>query len=468
MLQSALRSLGKGLWVCVCAAAVSMGHAANYYVDTKGSDGASGSLEAPFASLQKGHDRAAAGDTVFLRGGTYKYTGKGATSISGVALSKSGQSDAKRICFFAYKNEVPVLDFAGLSISSTETAAGILVTGRFLHLKGLEITGTPNNGIWANGGSDNTYELLNLHHNKGPGLSIANGTGGNLILNCDSHDNFDNNPGQGNGENADGFGLHYQASGPATVFRGCRSWYNSDDGYDFFKQEVAAVMENCWAYRNGYSGSGTVSAGNGAGFKMGHTFNGVRHTIRDCVAWKNKAQGFYANHSDGGSDWYNNTAYENGVAFDMLADSPLSGAKIHKLRNNIAYPYKFNNIGASDVASNSWNLGVTLGDDDFLSVSDAGWLGARQADGGVPYIPFLKLRAGSDLIDKGVDVGLAMVGNAPDLGAYEYNPDGVGIRLAPSGRTVGKSSGVFIGPAGFAVDGIRIFDLQGKALKVYR
>jgi hypothetical protein len=32
------------------------------------------------------------------------------------------------------------------------------------------------------------------------------------------------------------------------------------------------------------------------------------------------------------------------------------------------------------------------------------------------------LVAGSDLIDKGVDVGIPYNGAAPDLGAYEYEP----------------------------------------------
>ena len=41
--------------------------AATYYVDTKGSDAAAGAIDQPFASLKKGHDKAAAGDTVCLR-----------------------------------------------------------------------------------------------------------------------------------------------------------------------------------------------------------------------------------------------------------------------------------------------------------------------------------------------------------------------------------------------------------------
>jgi hypothetical protein len=50
----------------------------------------------------------------------------------------------------------------------------------------------------------------------------------------------------------------------------------------------------------------------------------------------------------------------------------------------------------------------------------AGALGPRQPNGSLPNVSFLKLAAGSQMIDKGVDVGLPFTGSAPDLGAFEY------------------------------------------------
>jgi hypothetical protein len=43
----------------------------------------------------------------------------------------------------------------------------------------------------------------------------------------------------------------------------------------------------------------------------------------------------------------------------------------------------------------------------------------RQADGSLPVNDFARLVAGSDLVDKGVGVGLPFTGSAPDLGAFE-------------------------------------------------
>src|SRR3954468_11885912 len=92
------------VFLVVMCSAVRAG-AAEYYVAPTGSDSNAGSLAAPFATLQKGNDVAAAGDTVWLRGGTYQNTKQ-------IKLSKSGQSDTKRIKFWAYQAEVPLLDFS--------------------------------------------------------------------------------------------------------------------------------------------------------------------------------------------------------------------------------------------------------------------------------------------------------------------------------------------------------------------
>ncbi len=130
-------------------------------------------------------------------------------------------------------------------------------------------------------------------------MFVSGGSGGHLIVNCDGHDDYDPTSAQGQGQNADGFGVHYQTSGPTTVVRGCRSWWNSDDGYDLINQEVPVIVEGSWAMGNGYANAGTTSpaSGNGNGFKMGSSKTGVRHIVRNNVAWKNKAAGFYANHS---------------------------------------------------------------------------------------------------------------------------------------------------------------------------
>src|SRR5438309_45412 len=97
-----LALLAGGLLVARGAAAAS-----TYYVATDGSDSNAGTMAAPFASWAKAQSVAAAGDTVYFRGGRYKYTDATKTctstsdTVNAVVLNKSGAS-ANPINYFAY------------------------------------------------------------------------------------------------------------------------------------------------------------------------------------------------------------------------------------------------------------------------------------------------------------------------------------------------------------------------------
>jgi len=123
---------------------------------------------------------------------------------------------------------------------------------------------------------------------------------------------------------------------------------------------------------------------------------------------------------------------------------------VHIMRNNIGYPNKNSNMTGVDTMFNTWDLGITPAAKDFASITDpsvsmtgvavesSGALGPRAADGSMPAVDFLKLAAGSQMIDKGTDVGLPFVGAAPDLGAYEYGAattTGTGGTSATGGST---------------------------------
>ncbi|WP_437681515.1 right-handed parallel beta-helix repeat-containing protein [Sorangium sp. So ce131] len=449
----AATSTTAGLFVLM---ATGHARAAEHYVAPDGSDSNRGTMDQPFASLSKANSAAAAGDTIWVRGGTYYITTQ-------LVLSRSGTSDASRTKVWAYPGEKPVLDASRYVTSNRAVDVPVvLVTGSWMHLRGLEIGNAKAGGsgdhsyslLRTRDSSNNLFELLDLHHAFGPGLFIDEGDGGNLVLNCDSHDNYDQDGSQGDGQNGDGFGVHYQTTGPSTIIRGCRAWNNSDDGYDYISQEVPVITEGSFAMSNGRG-----SDGNGNGFKVGSSKTGIRHIVRNNVAWNNKAAGFYANHSSGGNTWLNNSAYKNGTQYNMLASPPddssqtiiLTGALAHLMRNNIGFPDKNRNMEGVDAAFNTWDLDITEASSAFESTSDAGCAGPREADGSIPSAcVFMKLKAESALIDEGTDVGLPFVGSAPDLGAYEF---GAGPAAGTGGGAGGGSGTTSGGMGGTAAHG---------------
>jgi hypothetical protein len=409
--------------------------ASTYYVAPGGSDSAAGTQSAPWATIAHAQSVAGAGDTVYFRGGTYAYTKANSSCssetarVDAITLSKSGSS-GNPIKYWAYPGEKPVFSFSG--VTDDCRIKGFDVTGSYLHLKGLEVTGVPQNnslnheswGIWISG-SNNTFEQINAHDNMGPGLFIQQG-GGNLVLNSDSHDNYDAHSSDGAGENADGFGAHIAAGSPGNVFRGCRAWNNADDGFDLINAYSPVLIEGSWAWHNGYVKGTSTSAGNGNGFKAGgyggdYDAAAVKHTVRTSVAFSNRAAGFYANHHPLANDFFDDTSYNNHPDYNMLGvDSAGNAVNLGKLRNDIAYGGTLlSNTTGTDASYNSWNLSVTMSDAQFQSVSTSGWDAARKSDGSLPALPSLHLASASTLIDKGVDVGLPYNGSAPDLGAFE-------------------------------------------------
>lgn len=216
------------------------------------------------------------------------------------------------------------------------------------------------------------------------------------------------------------------------------------------------------------------------------------------------ATGFNANYTSIGSTWINNTSYKNGArSFSMASRSydangkattnitVLMGQDAHVLKNNIAYPNELSQIGICSAGenledivecpageNNSWNLEINLTDDDFVSLEDPsmtvtgqdlsklpGMLGPRNADGSLPDVDFLKLKANSQMIDKGEDVGLPFVGSAPDLGAFEYGMPKSSSSFVESSSSSGinllvTNFGGLLEKFGLA----DVFDLQGRYL----
>ena len=228
------------------------------YVAPGGSDSNPGTIEQPLESIQQAQALVSPGDTVYIRGGLYQVREDQISRIEQNLfacisfLDKSGLP-GRMIKYWAYPGEAPVFDFSAVK-PANRRVVGIWVAGNNIHIRGLEMTGvqvtitthTESYCIYSRG-NNNIFEQISMHDNVGTGLRHYRG-GGNLFLNCDAYRNHDNVSEDRLGSNSDGFGCHPDPGNTGNVFRGCRAWFNSDDGFDIIRADAPVVFEYCWAF----------------------------------------------------------------------------------------------------------------------------------------------------------------------------------------------------------------------------
>ena len=353
---------------------------------------------------------ATAGDNIYVIDGNYTFN-------STINISKNGDaSNLISLLSHPDNTERPIFNFSSMSESSSNR--GISLSGHFWHVKGIDIVGAGDNGMYLSG-NNNLIEFCIFSENKDTGLQIGNGGSNNTILNCDSFYNADSSL-----ENADGFACKLDA-GTGNKFIGCRAWQNLDDGWDGYlrgNDNITTTYENCWAFMNGYLKDGSVGAGDGNGFKTGGSDDKqLRHNAvyKNCIAAGNIYDGFDHNSNRGDVEIYNCVSYKNGRNINF---SNTNIANSLTIKNTASFSgdssdsYRGTTL---DVTNNGWQNGITTNTDDFISVDITLLSSNRDVDGNLPTIDFMKLNSGSDLIDAGIDVGLSFNGTAPDIGAFE-------------------------------------------------
>ena len=353
----------------VCLASTLMLSARTYFVAPNGSDEYRGNIAHPFASLNHAVEVAQAGDTVFFRQGIYHISestpdpnDKRYNFIC--HFTRSGRQDAP-IVFTGYKNERAVFDMSAVRPEKRRVVA-FLLSADYLVFRQLEIIGvqvtqkghTQSECIRFENASHCVIDNCSFHDGMAIGIYMIAGSD-NLILNCDAYNNFDAVSDGGNGGNVDGFGAHLNsAKYTGNVFRGCRAWWNSDDGFDLINCLAPVIIEDCVAFYNGYRPGTLTRAGDGTGFKAGgfgmkpHS-RMVRkvdvvpcHIVRRSIAYKNKNKGFYTNHHLGGVMFTDNIAISNPRNYSMICrKSAEENVDVlgygHIVTNNISiYPYK--------------------------------------------------------------------------------------------------------------------------------
>ncbi len=424
----------------------------NIYVATDGLETNPGTLAQP-TTLPKAITLVQPGGTIYLRGGTYYFSNQ----IT-IERNNQGFGDGLRKRLFAFPAEHPVLDFSSQPYGKTSQVSnprGVFLGGHWWHLRGLEVAGAADNGIFVTGNS-NIVERCITRHNRDSGLQISRYAAAairaewpsyNLILNCDSYDNYDSPP--NGGENADGFACKL-TSGPGNVFRGCVARNNIDDGWDLFaKSETGpidpVVIDQCIAYSNGVLSDGTENeSGDRNGFKLGGSDIAVNHIVTRSIAFNNGKNGFTWNSNPGEIRMVNNFAFNN-VQGNYKFDRP-GPIFINNLSLWTPSGTGVNDRygGSSGIATGPNNLfwfnkaprndaGLTVSAASFQSLTAPVGGFARLADGSLDLGRFARLIAASPLIDAGDVPVLPNPGELPfdsvsyylgdpDIGAVESGP----------------------------------------------
>lgn len=422
-----------------------------YWCDPNGDDAtADGSEQKPFHSLQKAVDLAKAGDTIYMNAGTYEYTSR--INIPTVGAPNSGM-----IRLEGHGGRA-LLDFAKQGLGDNNQ--GIRLTGSYWHFYGIDIHNAGDNGLLiernkptggtyndiaarTQEGHDNVIENCTFVRNQDTGLQMKNLATYNRVINCDAFYNTDPDHGD-----ADGFAVKI-SHGTGNYFYGCRAWQNSDDGWDqFIKQDggfpddVTTTLEYCWAFENGYLEDGSVSKGNGNGFKMGSDQGRNNVIMNRCLAFDNLNKGFDQNHNTGSMilnncNGFNLADKSNKSRYTYRLDEAVAKGKEIRLTNCVSVcdgddrntaTYAISALSAN-VVTDHCDLHTLPAD--YISVDSKEMKAGRSADGSLPHTDFLRPTEGNaKFLDKGVEVvpeqdqsryaeGIRFAGAAPDLGYYE-------------------------------------------------
>ncbi|KAK7429446.1 hypothetical protein QQZ08_004038 [Neonectria magnoliae] len=366
----------------VLLAALSGATARDIFVSPTGTG--SGTIAAPYGSIQSAVAAAAAGDTIYLRQGTY-------APSANIQIAKSGTRTSP-ISVRPYQSEKVIID--GENMPGTPKALDEALPNKergIFHIQdasywafyNLELINGPY-GIYARDASHNYYEGLSTHDNYETGFQLEGASSNNTVFKLDSYRNRDPRK---NGESADGFACK-SGSGTGNVLRNARLWDNVDDGLDLFMFGSPVTLEEVYAWGNGYNRWGfSPFEGDGNGYKLGITNNPpANHVVRNCIAFSNFKKGFIDNGNPGSLTFERNTAWNNGdVGFHMRSSSSKLTGNIAAVNTGSAQVSLISSVTSS---GNSWNSG-TWSNSSFVSVNPATLKGARGSNGKVQASDFL-------------------------------------------------------------------------------
>ena len=346
---------------------------ADIYVAPNGSDTGDGSAARPYGTLNKAVAAVQPGQTIALRGGTYRPSAAISITVNGTA--------AKPVVLSNYRDERPVIDASAIPADQW----AITQRSAYWTVQGLEVENSKSHAYVCLGCRNNVFRRLSMHDNVRSGLMLRDpGTTGNKVLDSDFFDNHD--PAGADGEVGIGLGIQF-GDGESNLVRGNRAFGNAAGGFDLGSFAGAVTLEHNWSYGNGVNRWNIPGFhSDAAGFALGGGTPRVpaAHLVRHNAAWDNVGNGFTDEGNTAALQLNNNTAFRNGGTGFALSDAAAV------LRSNAAVDNATPATLAAGATANrnSWQLGGwTAGT--FRSTDAATAEGPRTTAGALPRTRYL-------------------------------------------------------------------------------
>ncbi|MEV6300716.1 sigma-70 family RNA polymerase sigma factor [Actinoplanes sp. NPDC051861] len=328
---------------------------ADIYVAPGGDDGADGSLKRPFATVGKAIATVRAGQTIALRGGTYRPTEPISITTSGTA--------AKRITLSGYQGERAVIDASAMPADKW----AITQESSYWIVRDLAVEKARDASWTCLACTDNVFQRISVRDGAGSGLMLRNdGTAGNQVLDSDF---------SGNG----GSGLAVQfGNGDGNLLRGNRAFRNTGDGINLGAFNSPVSVQYNWSFGNRANG-----------FAIGGGEAVAAHRLRHNAAWSNDGHGFVDEGNTAAVELGNNTAFGNtNLGFSLTGPAVLRlNVAIENGQGEVGLP------GSAKASNNSWQESG-WSPATFRSVDPAEAEGPRQPGGGLPGTAFLATENG--------------------------------------------------------------------------
>jgi len=204
----------------------------SYYVSNNGNDANSGTINSPWKTLQYASSKIKAGDTLYIRGGTYKEV---------TSWSADG-TQSKPIQIMNYPGEQVIIDGYDTIPANVGGTWMFMVWGDWYYVSGLEVTRSFDEGAIGVKGEYVTIDNCYIHHNWAAAITIMGNYG-----------TAQNNRVWYNGISNE-FGSRSRGGWPAVLtcarypshctLKGNTSWENWGEGISTFESYYTIIEDN--------------------------------------------------------------------------------------------------------------------------------------------------------------------------------------------------------------------------------